>query len=164
MLFGDDISNKFISKWPTYYKPRIIANCKTLRFGAHVDDVLFGQQESDYGKSSWILECFVLVLGLNISSWVGVLYSISLGWDSDVAAVLMLVQLLPPTVKTRKTGKVSTAEASDRVVKFMKVCPKVLVRFKLICLASIVVCKDLYCLFPCCYMHVQKCMRFTHCY
>lgn len=90
LLFGDDISSKFISKWPTYYKPRIIANCKNLRFGAHVDDVLFGQQESDYG------------------------------WDSDVAAVLMLVQLLPPTVKKRKTGKVSTAEAADRVVKFMK--------------------------------------------
>ncbi|XP_057203157.1 uncharacterized protein LOC130562266 isoform X2 [Triplophysa rosa] len=91
MLFGDDISSKFVSNWPTFYKPRIIANCRNLPFGAHVDDLLFGQQESDYG------------------------------WDSDVAAILLLVQLLPPTVKTRKIGKVSTAQAAGRVVKFLKV-------------------------------------------
>ncbi|XP_056608550.1 uncharacterized protein LOC130426051 isoform X2 [Triplophysa dalaica] len=91
MLFGDEISSNFVSNWPTFYKPRIIANCRNMPFGAHVDDLLFGQQESDYG------------------------------WDSDVAAILLLVQLLPPTVKTRKLGKVSTAQAAGRVVKFMKV-------------------------------------------
>ncbi|RXN38196.1 hypothetical protein ROHU_001343 [Labeo rohita] len=43
------------------------------------------------------------------------------GWDSDVAAILLLLHLLPPTVKGRKTGKISATEAADHVVKFMKV-------------------------------------------
>lgn len=134
MLFGDDISSKFISKWPTFYKPRIVANCKNQRLGAHVDDVLFGQQESDFGKCT--LELFVLVLGLTVYSWVGVLYYFLLGWDSDMAAILLLVQLLPPTVKTRKIGKVSTAQAADRVVKFMKVCFKS-TYFRFICYCNL---------------------------
>ncbi|XP_016116388.1 uncharacterized protein [Sinocyclocheilus grahami] len=91
MLFGDDISSKFIAKWPTYYKPRIIADCKNLHTGAHVDDLLSALEESDYG------------------------------WDRDVAAILLLVHLLPPTVKGRKTGKISATEAADHVVKFIKV-------------------------------------------
>ncbi|XP_051571183.1 uncharacterized protein LOC127450830 isoform X1 [Myxocyprinus asiaticus] len=91
ILFGEDISGKFITNWPTFYKPRIITDCKNLRSGAHVDNLLSAQQDSDYG------------------------------WDSDVAAILLLVHLLPPTVKGRKTGKISATEAADRVVKFMKV-------------------------------------------
>lgn len=63
------------------------------------------------------------------------LYSFLLGWDSDVAAILLLVQLLPPTVKTRKLGKVSTAQAAGRVVKFMKVSLKI-TRLRFICLAG----------------------------
>ncbi|KAK2907051.1 hypothetical protein Q8A67_006036 [Cirrhinus molitorella] len=90
MLFGDDISSKFIAKWPTFYKPRIIADCKNLHHGAHVDDLLSALEESDYG------------------------------WDSDVAAILLLLHLLPPTVKGRKTGKISATEAADHAVKFMK--------------------------------------------
>ncbi|XDV16209.1 hypothetical protein PO909_016025 [Leuciscus waleckii] len=86
-------SGKFIAKWPTFYKPRIIADCKNLSTGAYVDDLRSAQEESDYG------------------------------WDSDVAAILLLVHLLPPTIKGRKTGKISATEAADHVVKFMKVCP-----------------------------------------
>ncbi len=40
MLYVDDISGKFITKWPTLYKPRIIADRKNLQPGAHVDDLL----------------------------------------------------------------------------------------------------------------------------
>ncbi|XP_051995024.1 uncharacterized protein LOC127652735 [Xyrauchen texanus] len=90
ILFGEDISCRFTAKWPTFYKPRIITDCKNLRPGTHVDDLLSAQQDSDYG------------------------------WDSDVAAILLLVHLLPPTVKGRKTWKISATEATDRVVKFMK--------------------------------------------
>ncbi|XP_048042482.1 uncharacterized protein LOC125266037 [Megalobrama amblycephala] len=50
MHFGDDISSKFIAKWPTFYKPRIIADCKNLHHGAHVDNLLSALEESDYGK------------------------------------------------------------------------------------------------------------------
>ncbi len=44
------MSSKFIAKWPTFYKPRIIADCKNLQPGAHVDDLLSALEESDYGK------------------------------------------------------------------------------------------------------------------
>ncbi|XP_077079065.1 uncharacterized protein LOC143732177 [Siphateles boraxobius] len=91
MLFGKEVSGKFIAKWPTFYKPRIIADCKNLRTGGHVDDLRSAQEESDYG------------------------------WDSDMAAILLLVHLLPPTIKGRKTGKISATEAVENVVKFMKV-------------------------------------------
>lgn len=51
MLFGEDVSGKFIAKWPTFYKPRVIATCKGLRPGTKVDDLLSVQEESDdYGK------------------------------------------------------------------------------------------------------------------
>ncbi|CAL8382018.1 unnamed protein product [Arctogadus glacialis] len=44
-----------------------------------------------------------------------------LGWDSDLAAILLLVHLLPPTAKGKRHGKISATEAADHVVKFMKV-------------------------------------------
>lgn len=47
MLFGEEVSGKFIAKWPTFYKPRIIADCKNLRTGAHVDNLSSAQEMSD---------------------------------------------------------------------------------------------------------------------
>ncbi|XP_014909452.1 uncharacterized protein LOC106960717 isoform X2 [Poecilia latipinna] len=92
MLFGEDISGKFIARWPTFYKPKVITVSKSLRQSVHLDDLLSAQEESsDYE------------------------------WDSDVAAILLLVHLLPPTAKGRKHVKISATEAADRVVKFMKV-------------------------------------------
>ncbi|XP_062396086.1 uncharacterized protein LOC134086912 [Sardina pilchardus] len=92
MLFGEDVSGKFIAKWPTFYKPRIITVCESLRPGTHVDDLLSAQEEmNDYG------------------------------WDSDLAAILLLIHLLPPTAKGKRHGKISATEATDHVVKFMKV-------------------------------------------
>ncbi|KAG7459331.1 hypothetical protein MATL_G00209520 [Megalops atlanticus] len=91
MLFGEDISGKFIEKWPTFYKPRVITLCKDLRPGTHLDDLLSALEESnDYG------------------------------WDSDLAAILLLVHLLPPTTKGKRHGKFSASEAADHVFKFMK--------------------------------------------
>lgn len=56
-MFGEDISCKFIAKWPTFYKPRVISACKDLRPGT-VDDLLSAQEESnDYGKFMWIFLC-----------------------------------------------------------------------------------------------------------
>lgn len=38
-----------------------------------------------------------------------------------MAAILMLVHILPPTAKGKRHGKISATEAVDHVVKFMKV-------------------------------------------
>lgn len=42
-------------------------------------------------------------------------------WDSEMAAILLLLHLLPPTVKGKKGGKMSASEAASRLIKFMKV-------------------------------------------
>ncbi|XP_017281814.3 uncharacterized protein LOC108241867 [Kryptolebias marmoratus] len=92
MLFGKDISGRFIGRWPTFYKPKVITVSKSLRLSDHLHDLLSAQEESrDYE------------------------------WDGDMAAILLLVHLLPPTAKGRKHVKISATEAADHVVKFMKV-------------------------------------------
>lgn len=50
MLFGEEVSGKFLAKWPTFFKPRVIADCKNLPQSARVDELLLSaQQESDDG-------------------------------------------------------------------------------------------------------------------
>lgn len=51
MIFGEEVSGKFLSKWPTFFKPRVIADCcKNLTPSPHVDELLLSaQQESDDG-------------------------------------------------------------------------------------------------------------------
>ncbi|KAM4597229.1 uncharacterized protein V3H82_023060 [Fundulus diaphanus] len=90
-LFGEDISGKFIARWPTFYKPRVITVSKSLRQSSHLDELLSAQEESGEYE-----------------------------WDRDLAAILLLVHLLPPTAKGKRQGKISAPEAADRVVKFMK--------------------------------------------
>ncbi|XP_062309209.1 uncharacterized protein LOC134038860 isoform X1 [Osmerus eperlanus] len=93
MLFGDEVTGKFLAKWPTFFKPRIIAECKNLPQSVHVDDLLLSaQQESDDGV-----------------------------WDCEVAAICLLLHLLPPTSKGKKSAKISATDAAVRLVKFLKV-------------------------------------------
>ncbi|KAK7899253.1 hypothetical protein WMY93_020106 [Mugilogobius chulae] len=44
MMFGEEVSSRFVSKWPTFFKPRILAECKNLnnndRLGELMDDRL----------------------------------------------------------------------------------------------------------------------------
>uniref|UniRef100_A0A3B3V170 Uncharacterized protein n=1 Tax=Poecilia latipinna TaxID=48699 RepID=A0A3B3V170_9TELE len=48
-----DISGKFIARWPTFYKPKVITVSKSLRQSVHLDDLLSAQEESsDYGNQS----------------------------------------------------------------------------------------------------------------
>ncbi|XP_038837496.1 uncharacterized protein LOC120034905 isoform X4 [Salvelinus namaycush] len=92
-LFGEVVSGTFMTKWPTFFKPRVIADCKTLPFSEPVEDLLSSAQHesNDYG------------------------------WESDLAAILLLLHLLPPTSKGPKTAKIRTSQAADHLVRFMKV-------------------------------------------
>ncbi|KAM3599323.1 uncharacterized protein V6R79_003644 [Siganus canaliculatus] len=51
MIFDEEVSGKFLSKWPTFFKPRVIADCcKNLTATPHVDELLLSaQQECDDG-------------------------------------------------------------------------------------------------------------------
>ncbi|KAL7857217.1 hypothetical protein SRHO_G00161160 [Serrasalmus rhombeus] len=92
LLFGEEVSGRFLAKWPTIFKPKIIADCKTIHSNSHMDDLLaLALQESVHG------------------------------WHSDLACILLLLHLLFPTSKGKKMGKISASEAEDRLVKFMRV-------------------------------------------
>lgn len=47
MMFGGEASGRFMAKWPTYFKPRILADCKNQTFNEHVEKLLSAQQNSD---------------------------------------------------------------------------------------------------------------------
>lgn len=58
----------------------------------------------------------------NLKKNLFILFSLSLGWDSDMSSILVLVHLLPPSSQCRKRlGKISARQACDRLVKFIKV-------------------------------------------
>ncbi|CAL8263883.1 unnamed protein product [Merluccius merluccius] len=42
-------------------------------------------------------------------------------WDCEVAAIFLLLHLLPPTSKGKNSAKISTTDAAGRLVKFLKV-------------------------------------------
>nr|XP_033934286.1 uncharacterized protein LOC117442389 [Pseudochaenichthys georgianus] len=93
MMFGEEISGKMLARWPTFFKPRILADCKNLHSNVHVDDLLSAQQNSNES-----------------------------GWDSDLSSILLLVHLLPPTSKGhKKSAKISSYQAVSHVVRYLKI-------------------------------------------
>ncbi|KAK7938990.1 hypothetical protein WMY93_002316 [Mugilogobius chulae] len=91
LMFGESVSGKFISKWPTYFKPKVIDECKKNPNVSELLSSLDSGTENEHG------------------------------WDSDVTSLLLLLQLLPPTSRgPKKMAKISSAQATDRLFKFLK--------------------------------------------
>ncbi|CAL8361211.1 unnamed protein product [Arctogadus glacialis] len=84
MIFGEDASGRFLEKWPTYFKPRILANSKNSN--EFVEDLLSGNQRSDGS-------------------------AFPLGWDSDLSSILLLIHLLPPHCKRTQGPRISSYQA-----------------------------------------------------
>lgn len=40
MMFGDEVSGRFLAKWPTYFQPKVIAECKTLSPNSYVAELM----------------------------------------------------------------------------------------------------------------------------
>lgn len=91
-IFGENISEKFISKWPTFFKPKVIAECRRIPLTIYLKELLDTLEPADES-----------------------------GWDSDVTSLLLLLHLLPPTAGgPKKVTKISSAQAADHVFKFVK--------------------------------------------
>ncbi|XP_029918844.1 uncharacterized protein LOC115367312 [Myripristis murdjan] len=94
MMFGDEVSGKFLAKWPSYFKPKVIAESQSLPSSLYVDELRAAfdpETENDYG------------------------------WDSDLSALLLLLHLLPPTSRgQKKTPKISSAQAANHLLRFVK--------------------------------------------
>ncbi|KAE8278071.1 hypothetical protein D5F01_LYC23868 [Larimichthys crocea] len=93
MMFGGEVSGRFLAKWPSYFKAKILADCKNLISNEHIEDLLSPQQNSN-----------------------------EFGWDSDLSSILLLVHLLPPTAKGhKKSAKISSCQAIDHVVRYLRI-------------------------------------------
>ncbi|KAM7423196.1 hypothetical protein PAMA_010972 [Pampus argenteus] len=94
MMFGDHVSGRFLARWSSDFKHRVITECQSLPSSPYVDELLAASDlevENDYG------------------------------WDSDMSALLLLLHLLPPTSKgQKKAPKMSSAQATNHVVRFIK--------------------------------------------
>ncbi|XP_062250621.1 uncharacterized protein LOC133960013 [Platichthys flesus] len=94
MMFGDHVSGRFFARWSSDFKHRVITECQSLPSSPYVDELLAASDlevENDYG------------------------------WDSDMSALMLLLHLLPPTSKgQKKTPKMSSAQATNHIVRFIK--------------------------------------------
>ncbi|XP_031428575.1 uncharacterized protein LOC116221555 [Clupea harengus] len=92
MLFGEETSGKFLSKWPTFFQPHITEEAKALVPTPHVEELLSSAQGNDGG------------------------------WDRDIASLCLLLHLIPPTSKGhKKSAKISALQAEDYLVRYLQV-------------------------------------------
>lgn len=53
MMFGDEVSERFLAKWPLYFKHKVVAECQSLPSNQYVEELLEAfdaDTENDYGK------------------------------------------------------------------------------------------------------------------
>ncbi|XP_078798880.1 uncharacterized protein LOC144990115 [Oryzias latipes] len=94
MMFGDEVSGRFLAKWPSYFKNKVIAASQRLPSSSYLEELLASM---DPKAENYF------------------------GWDSDISALLLLLHLLPPTSKGhKKSAKISSAQAAHRLVRFVK--------------------------------------------
>ncbi|XP_062275601.1 uncharacterized protein LOC133997895 [Scomber scombrus] len=95
LLFGAETSSKFLEKWGTLLKAKVIEQAKNLSKTPQLDYLIQSADENPDEDDEVP------------------------GWDSDMASILLLVYLLPPSGK-KGAVKISIREAVDHVVKFHK--------------------------------------------
>lgn len=100
LMFGEDTSARFLQQWSTVFKARVVEEGRKLPFSPELQDLQRSADPDQAGTEDHH------------------------GWDSDLASVLMLSHLIPPTAQGRKRpGKVSPSQAEKRVVVFKRTGP-----------------------------------------
>ncbi|KAK9528105.1 hypothetical protein VZT92_014598 [Zoarces viviparus] len=88
LMFGDAAATKFLERWPTIYKQKVLKQSRGLTQTADLQDLVRNA------------ECTT---------------DVENGWDSDMSSILVLGHLLPPSPHGRKrSGKLSARQASDK--------------------------------------------------
>nr|XP_055027898.1 uncharacterized protein LOC129417327 [Misgurnus anguillicaudatus] len=91
-LFGEATANKFLEKWPTTFKAKVIKESHGLVPTTELLDLMRNAESAAEVEN---------------------------GWDSDM---LLLLHLLPPSAQGRKRpGKLSAYQAVDQLIRFQKV-------------------------------------------
>ncbi|XP_039603430.1 uncharacterized protein LOC120525310 [Polypterus senegalus] len=103
LLFGSDTSSKLLEKWDTCFKFKIIKEARSLT-GQMADlNILLKCAESTFDFEDHESSGFI-------------------GWDADMASILLLVYLLPPPAGGKKVPKITSSGAVDHMVQFHKSC------------------------------------------
>nr|XP_043888719.1 uncharacterized protein LOC122773835 isoform X1 [Solea senegalensis] len=101
LLFGEATANKFLEKWPTNLKRKVITESHGLVPTTELLDLMRNAESTAEIENDDVC-------------W-------SVGWDSDMSAILLLLHLLPPSAQGRKRpGKVSACQAVEHLIRFIK--------------------------------------------
>ncbi|XP_042562130.1 uncharacterized protein LOC122131465 [Clupea harengus] len=94
LLFGEATANKFLERWPTTFRARVIKESHGLVPTTELLDLMRNAESTAEVEN---------------------------GWDSDMSAILLLLHLLPPSAQGRKRpGKISASQAVDHLIRFQK--------------------------------------------
>ncbi|XP_054882533.1 uncharacterized protein LOC129357036 isoform X2 [Poeciliopsis prolifica] len=100
LMFGEDVSGKFLEKWTTMFKRKIIQQCRKLPTTSDLEELLLA---ADTPEDSTEVDN-------------------DMSWDSDLSSILLLLHLIPPSALGRKRpGKVSASQAEKHLVVFKKI-------------------------------------------
>ncbi|KAJ8012353.1 hypothetical protein DPEC_G00041820 [Dallia pectoralis] len=95
LMFGAETASKMLEKWDTSFKPKVIKEAKQLTQTTELCRLLRAAEK---------------LTGNNETDW-----------DSDIASMLLLLYLLPPTAGRKRT-KISPSDAVDKMLHFHKSC------------------------------------------
>ncbi|KAL6491386.1 hypothetical protein MHYP_G00017310 [Metynnis hypsauchen] len=95
LLFGEETSSRLLEKWDTTFKLKVIEESKHLTKSTELHRLLNAAEKHAEDDDA--------------------------NWDSDMASLLLLLHLLPPTAG-RKRIKISASDAVDKMVHFHKSC------------------------------------------
>ncbi|XP_076841258.1 uncharacterized protein LOC143485576 isoform X2 [Brachyhypopomus gauderio] len=99
LMFGEEVSGKFLEKWTTTFKRKIVQQCRMLPSTSELEDLL---QAADTPEDVTEVDD-------------------DIGWDSDLSSILLLLHLIPPSALGRKRpGKVSASQAEKHLVVLKK--------------------------------------------
>nr|XP_046232400.1 uncharacterized protein LOC124052326 isoform X2 [Scatophagus argus] len=94
LMFGNEVSGRFLAKWSSYFKNKVITECQNLPSNLYVEELLTAFDPLTENKS---------------------------GWDGGMSAILLLLHLLPPTSRgQKKMAKMSSAQAANHLLRFVK--------------------------------------------
>ncbi|XP_072554962.1 uncharacterized protein [Paramormyrops kingsleyae] len=96
LLFGAETASKLLEKWDTSIKPKVIKEAKHLTQSADLCRLLKAAEKLTGNDEN--------------------------DWDSDMASLLLLLHLLPPTAGRKRRAKISPSDATDKMVHFHKSC------------------------------------------
>ncbi|XP_021424034.2 uncharacterized protein LOC110493846 [Oncorhynchus mykiss] len=98
LLFGEATANKFLEKWPTTFKGKVM-DSHGLTPTTELLELMRNAESAVENEN---------------------------GWDSDMAAILLLLHLLPSAVQGRKKpGQMSACQGVDQLIRFQKVVTSV---------------------------------------